>query len=142
MKINSVDAGFSVAPQILASDMTAVAAAGFRSVICNRPDGEGSDQPPFSEIEAAARAAGLAAIYQPVEPGRISDAQVAAFAGACAAAGGPVLAYCRTGTRSITLWSLGQAGRRPLPEILACASAAGYDLMALAPRIDSRAAAP
>ena len=63
MIIKAFNAGLSVSPQILPEDIAAIAAAGFRSVMCNRPDGEAADQPAFAEIEAAARAAGLEAAY-------------------------------------------------------------------------------
>jgi sulfide:quinone oxidoreductase len=63
MIIKAINAGLSVSPQVLPEDISAIAAAGFRSVMCNRPDGEGADQPAFAEIEAAARAAGLEAAY-------------------------------------------------------------------------------
>lgn len=139
MKINRVDDIISVAPQILASDLADIAAAGFRTVICNRPDGEGNDQPLFSEIAAAAGAAGLDAIYLPVESGKVTDGDVAAFGRALEAAPRPVLAYCRTGTRSITLWSLSRAGEVPLTEILTRTQAAGYDMSAAVERIARRA---
>jgi sulfide:quinone oxidoreductase len=63
MIIKAINAGLSVSPQVLPEDISAIAAAGFRSVMCNRPDGEAADQPAFAEIEAAARAAGLEAAY-------------------------------------------------------------------------------
>ena len=65
MQINKVTDALSVSPQITAEDVAAIRDAGFRAIICNRPDGEGADQPNFEEIEAAARAAGLEARYLP-----------------------------------------------------------------------------
>jgi sulfide:quinone oxidoreductase len=124
-----------VSPQIRASDLPALRAAGCRAVICNRPDGEGPDQPTFVEIEAAARAQGLDARYLPVESGKVSDADVAQFKAALASLPGPVLAYCRSGMRSATLWALSRAGEQDFSEILATAKAAGYDLGALATRM-------
>ena len=59
MDIRKINRGLSVSPQIAPADMAELKMAGFRSIICNRPDGEGNDQPTFSEIEAAARSAGL-----------------------------------------------------------------------------------
>ncbi len=105
-------------------------------MICNRPDGEGADQPAFAEIETAARAAGLQAAYQPVISGQVKDADAEAFGALLATLPKPVFAYCRSGTRSATLWSLSEAAHgRPLPEILAATKAAGYDMAAVVRRI-------
>lgn len=125
----------SVSGQISPQDVASAKDAGFRAIICNRPDGEGADQPGFHEIETAAKAAGLEVRYIPVAGGMVSEADVAAFEAALRALPGPVLAYCRTGTRSATLWSLAQATRLPLTEILAATSAAGYDMGGVARRI-------
>lgn len=124
-----------MSPQLAASDLPAIQAAGFRSIICNRPDGEGSDQPTFQEIEAAAREHGIEAHYLPVQSANVTDAQGAQFAELTQRLPGPVLAYCRTGMRAATLWGLSEAACRPLPEISAAGNAAGYDLDALMLRI-------
>jgi sulfide:quinone oxidoreductase len=135
MEIKRISDDLSVSGQVMAADLAAVAAAGFRSIIVNRPDGEGADQPSFAEIAAAAGAHGLSCRYLPVTPGKVADADAAAFAEAVAALPKPILAFCRTGTRSVTLWSLAEAGRRPLPEILAAAKAAGYDMGGIVRRV-------
>lgn len=135
MQVNQIDDRLSVAPQIRAADVADLAAAGFRAIICNRPDGEGPDQPTGDEIAVAAAEAGLAFRYLPIVSGKVGDEDAAAFAAALAALPGPALAYCRTGTRSATLWSLAEAGRRPLPEILRRTKAAGYDMNGIARRI-------
>ncbi|MGD9293640.1 MAG: TIGR01244 family sulfur transferase [Roseobacter sp.] len=135
MEIKRLTDKVSVAPQILADDMTAIKEAGFRGIICNRPDGEGADQPSFEEIDAAAKAAGIEARYVPVQSGMVTDEDVAAFAEALEDLQRPVLAYCRTGTRSATLWSFHEARKRPMPEILAATKAAGYDMNGVARRI-------
>ncbi|MDR9484643.1 MAG: TIGR01244 family sulfur transferase [Sediminimonas sp.] len=125
----------AVAPQIAPDDVAELAAQGYRAIICNRPDGEGSDQPAYSEIAAAAEKAGIDARYLPVVSGKVSDDDATAFGAALRDLPGPVLAYCRTGTRSATLWSLSAAASRPVPEILAAAQAAGYDMAGVARRI-------
>ncbi|MDZ7787104.1 MAG: TIGR01244 family sulfur transferase [Halofilum sp. (in: g-proteobacteria)] len=111
MTPHRIDDTLSVSPQIAPSDIAELRAAGYRSVICNRPDGEGTDQFEFEEIEAAAREAGLEARYLPVQSGRVTDADASAFAAALRELPGPTLAYCRSGTRSATLWSLTAAAR-------------------------------
>lgn len=136
MTAKPISPALSVSEQILPQDIAALAAAGFRSVICNRPDGEGPDQPAFAQIEAAAKAAGLQAVYLPIIPGKIGDADVLAFGTLMDELPKPVLAYCRTGTRSTSLWSLLQAGRgQPVGEILTAATGAGYDMSGLVPRM-------
>ncbi|KVK99056.1 bifunctional protein tyrosine phosphatase family protein/NAD(P)/FAD-dependent oxidoreductase [Burkholderia territorii] len=125
----------SVSPQIAATDLPALHAAGIRTIVCNRPDGEGADQPNVAEIRAAAAPLGIAVHYLPVDTGKVTDEQARQFDALVASLAGPVLAYCRSGTRSATLWALSQAGRRPVGDIVAIAAAAGYDLGALAPRL-------
>ncbi|MEQ3643166.1 MAG: TIGR01244 family sulfur transferase [Paracoccus sp. (in: a-proteobacteria)] len=126
---------FAVSPQITPQDIPALKAQGYRAIIANRPDGEGADQPTFAEIEAAAHAAGMQARYIPISGGVVGDDDVEAFRSALRAMPGPVLAYCRSGTRSATLWSLAQADDMPLPQILAATSTAGYDLSGVVRRI-------
>ncbi len=135
MDIRKISDKVSVSPQITAEDIAKIAADGFRAIICNRPDGEGADQPSFEEIEAAAKAAGIEARYVPVTAGMVRDADVAAFGAALKDVQRPVLAYCRTGTRSATLWSFHESKKRPMPEILAKTQAAGYDMNGVARRI-------
>ena len=135
MEIRNITPQLAVSPQIRPEDLDAIRDRGFRSVICNRPDGEAGDQPTFEEIEAAAAAAGLEARYLPVRTGLVRDEDAEAFSTALRDLPGPVLAYCRSGTRSATLWSLAEAGARALPDILAAARAAGYDMNGVARRI-------
>ena len=128
MQINTIDTEISVSPQITAADVAEIAKAGFKTIICNRPDGEGNDQPLFHEIEEAAGKRSIATHYLPVKSGVVSDDDAASFGKMLDAAPKPVLAYCRTGTRSVTLWSLSRAGKMALPDVLAKAKDAGYDM--------------
>ncbi|MBS3958420.1 MAG: TIGR01244 family phosphatase [Xanthomonadaceae bacterium] len=120
--------GLEVCGQIEPTDVATLAAAGVRTLVCNRPDGESPGQPAYREIEAEARRHGLQCAFLPVVGGQIDATQVAAFDRLLAEAPGPVFAYCRSGMRCTVLWALSQAGRRPWPELLATAAAAGYDL--------------
>lgn len=131
----------SVAPQIAVADIAAIAEAGFTTLIGNRPDGEADDQPETAALAAEARRHGLAFVHQPVVGSAIGAADVDAFNAALARATGPVLAFCRTGTRSATLWALGQARGRAADDVLADAARAGYDLAELRPRLEAAAAA-
>ena len=100
----------SITSQITANDIAAIKAAGFEAIICNRPDGEALfGQPAFKDIEAAAKAAGLTVSYQPIHPGRMTESDAVVFAGSLRASPKPILAYCRTGTRSAALWLQVQA---------------------------------
>ena len=129
-----LDESISVAGQVTARDIADAAAQGFTAVINNRPDGEQPGQPAGSEIEAAARAAGLDYTAIPVTHAGFNDAQAAAMRDALAAARGPVLAYCRTGTRSTLLWALARAKMGDRAESLQSkAAAAGYDLSPILP---------
>ena len=135
MDIRPLTAELSVAPQIAITDLREIANAGFRSVICNRPDEESPEHPSFGEIERAAVECGLQLRYLPAEPGKVSDPQGAAFAKLMAELPKPVLAYCRTGMRSTTMWALTQAGSMPFPQIIERASKAGFDLKGVIRRI-------
>jgi uncharacterized protein (TIGR01244 family) len=121
---------FEVSPQITPDEARQAAAGGVVLIINNRPDGEAPDQPTNAEIEAAARAGGAEYLYLPVV-GRPTPAQAKAQAEAVAAAKGPVLAFCRSGTRSITTWALGEAATgRDKAELARLGAGAGYDLSA------------
>jgi len=118
-----------VAPQISLAEVEKARAQGIRLIINNRPEGESDDQTPGIAIETAARAAGMDYISIPVTHAGFSDGQVQAMAVALEQAEGPVLAYCRSGTRSTLLWALAEASRGANPTVLAAqAGQAGYDL--------------
>ncbi|MCC2594825.1 TIGR01244 family phosphatase [Pusillimonas sp. MFBS29] len=108
--INALTEDFAVAPQLAPEDMQAVADAGFRSVIINRPDMEGGpDQPLSSEVMAAAHVAGLEVVYQPVVSGAMTADDVVLFAKNLKSLPAPVLAFCRTGTRCTYLFQAASA---------------------------------
>lgn len=135
MEIKTINAEISVAPQITPDEVQKLADQGFRALICNRPDGEAADQPNYSEIEAAAKKAGLEIRNLPIVSGKVSDQDAADFGAAMQELPRPILAYCRTGTRSATLWSLSQANRMSVADILAATKAAGYDMGGVVRRI-------
>ncbi|KZB70141.1 MULTISPECIES: bifunctional protein tyrosine phosphatase family protein/NAD(P)/FAD-dependent oxidoreductase [Thalassospira] len=135
MEIKTISNGFSVSPQIVADDVKEIAKRGFRSIVCNRPDGEGADQPTFEEISNAAKEAGLEVRYQPIVSGKVSDDDARDFGRLFDELPKPVFAYCRTGTRSTTLWSLSQAATLDTSEILRATKAAGYDMGGVVRRI-------
>jgi sulfide:quinone oxidoreductase len=138
MQTRSLTDKLSVSSQLTPTDLTAVADQGIRSIINNRPDGETSDQPTSAEIETGAAALGLGYRYIPVVPGQIHDEDIANFSAALAELEAPVLAFCRTGTRSASLWALSAAADIASSDLLSTARTAGSDLDTLKPRLDTR----
>jgi len=120
---------FTTAPQISIADVAEAARQGFKTLISNRPDGEEPGQPTAAEIAAAAEAAGLAFHHIPVRGGPTPE-QVEATQAVLQEADLPVLAFCRSGTRSIVTWSLSQAtsGALSRSELVGLGREAGYDL--------------
>lgn len=135
MDIKDVSEGFAVAPQMLESDMVALADRGFTTIICNRPDGEEAHQPLVNDMREAAQSAGLAFHHIPVSGGEFPAGAIAAFRAVRRGAEGKVLGYCRTGTRSITLEVLANPAGYDAETRIRQASAAGYDLSALKGRL-------
>jgi len=128
-------------PQIGLPEIDEAVARGIALIVNNRPEGEGDDQTAGSEIEAAAKAAGMDYVAIPVTHAGFSQAQVTAMADALASAKGPVLAYCRSGTRSTLLWALARASAGESPERIAeQAAGAGYDVAPVRAIMDMLAA--
>jgi uncharacterized protein (TIGR01244 family) len=121
--------GFFVAPQITPDDVAIVKALGVTLIINNRPDNEEAGQPGGAAIEAAARAAGIAYVAIPVAGMRIGPTQLDAFDEAVAKNDGPILAYCRSGTRSAVLRAYARArAGDPVNQIIDEAADAGYNI--------------
>ena len=138
LDLRRIDDRISVAPQITPEDVAAIRAAGFGTVINNRPDGEEPGQPSASAVAAACADAGLAYHAIPVGHAGFTHDQVTQTIDVLASADGPVLAYCRSGTRSCHLWALAQAGLGEAPEaVIAAAAGAGYDLSGARPLLDA-----
>ncbi len=108
MNVQSLSPEFAATGQITPDQLPEIAAAGFKSIICNRPDEESPGQPAFSEVARAAEQAGLQARHLPVVSGQVSDAHGVAMAQLLRELPAPVLAYCRSGARSTGLWQLAQ----------------------------------
>jgi uncharacterized protein (TIGR01244 family) len=130
--IRRVTDAFSVAPQITEADVEAIAKAGYKTLVANRPDGEGGvDQPRMGSIRAKAESLGLTFAAVPFS-GAPTPEIVERMGHILNEAPQPVLAYCRTGTRSITAWALVHAGQGAAGDIINAAADAGYDLSSLA----------
>ncbi len=136
MDIKKIDDGISVSGQIQPDDIAAIKQAGFTTVINNRPDGEAPDQPAGADIAQAAQDAGLNYVAIPMGRDGVSPDMVNATRQAMADSQGPVFAFCRSGTRSTTLWALSQAGTQSADSIINSAAQAGYDISHLAGHLD------
>jgi uncharacterized protein (TIGR01244 family) len=131
---------FAVAGQLELADIARASSDGFVAVVVNRPDGEDPGQPHEAEMKAAAEAAGMRFVSLPYQ-GQTPPGVVAETAALLDETKGPVLAYCRTGKRSIMAWALAQAlsGARRPDEIIALADKAGYDLQGARGALDTLA---
>ncbi|MDX1709849.1 MAG: TIGR01244 family sulfur transferase [Rhodovibrionaceae bacterium] len=129
---------FHTGAQVGEADFEKLAAAGFKSVINNRPDDEEPGQLDHERAAAAAERAGLAYRYVPVSPTSIGEEDVESFARALEELPKPVFAHCRSGMRSTALWALSQVSERGIDDVMGRAAAAGYDLSALRSRLESR----
>ncbi|WP_172296804.1 TIGR01244 family sulfur transferase [Pseudoruegeria sp. HB172150] len=137
MDIRRITPEYAVAPQIEPTDMATLAAEGFRTVINNRPDSEVPPELQSDTMRAAAEAAGLDYVENPVVNGAMTMDMVIGQGAAIEASEGPVFAYCRSGTRSSIVWALSQAGTQPTDDLLKAAQDAGYDLGGLRGQIDA-----
>lgn len=136
MDVRVISDDFAVSPQIQPGDAKEIAAQGYVAVICNRPEAEEDGQPDMATIRAKLQDAGVAFHHLPVSGGNFPQAAVDAFRAVRTGTPGKVLAYCRTGTRSITLEMLANPGEVSVAERLARAKDAGYDLSGLADRLN------
>jgi uncharacterized protein (TIGR01244 family) len=140
MALKKLTNDFVVSAQITESDIIEAAKNGFVAIIGNRPDGEDAGQPSAEVTAVLARKHGLKFAHIPVITGAIRDADVAKMAAELAAANGPVLAYCRSGTRATLMWALAQAGHMPADAIFAATAKAGVDITPVKAEILQRAA--
>ena len=133
-----LSAQFSVAPQIGIEDVAEAKAQGFALVINNRPDGEEPAAPQGEQISTACAAEGLAYAAIPIGHAGFSHAQIDALDKLLASATGPILAYCRSGTRSAHLWALTRArAGDEVDGIVEAAAKAGFVLSGLRPMRDA-----
>ena len=128
MEIKRISPFLSVSPQIYAAHVERLAKQGFKTIINNRPDNETDDQPLEEELSAEAARHGMEFISIPVIPGELTEQNVKEFGDAMSRVTGPVLAYCRSGMRSTSLWALHEARHMGSDSIIEFASTIGYDL--------------
>ena len=139
MKITPVTDTLSVAAQPSEAEIAALAEHGATLLINNRPDGEEPGQPGTDREREAAAGAGLDYLHLPVTGPSLSREDVDRFREAVLAAPGPVVAHCRSGTRSLTLWAIGEvlAGRLSRDDLLDYGAERGFDLSGAARWLDA-----
>lgn len=136
MDIRALTPTYAVSPQIAPEDLPAIKAAGYVTVIDNRPDGEIPGHLHTETMRAAAEAAGLRFIANPVIGGAITEENVAEQRAAIQASEGPVFAYCASGNRSSVVWALAHAGTAPADTLIGTAAQFGYNLEWLRPALE------
>ena len=141
MDIRPLTPDYAVSPQIDPEDFSAIKAAGYTRVIDNRPDAEIPASHHTSKMQAAAEAAGVEFVANPVIGGALTMANVTAQAEAISTSSGPVLAYCASGNRSSICWALAKAGEMPADDLIGIPARQGYNLEALRSQIEALAKA-
>lgn len=137
MDIRALTPTYAVSPQIELADLAAIKAAGFTTVIDNRPDGEIPPHLHAVQMQAAAQALGLHFVINPVISGGLTAANITAQTAAVAASDGPVFAYCASGNRCSVVWALMSAGSRPADELIGIPARFGYNLEHLRSQLDA-----
>ncbi|SLN19789.1 Beta-lactamase hydrolase-like protein [Roseovarius litorisediminis] len=138
MDLRRITDDFSVSPQIECEDVADIAAAGFRSILCNRPDDEELGQCAYDDVAKAAADAGLAVRSVPIISGRVTPEDAQAFRAALEEMPKPILAYCRSGTRCTMLWSIASFGALDPDQIVSAAADAGYDVSGLVRQLQQK----
>jgi uncharacterized protein (TIGR01244 family) len=127
MTMIKLSESLAVSPQIAPEDVAEIAAAGYKVLINNRPDGEAQDQPASAEIASAAQAAGLEYHHMPVTMMNFPGPDFDAMTDLMDDPERPVFAFCRTGTRCANLWVSSQDPAEQ-PAAADQASGQGFDL--------------
>ncbi|MDP3195756.1 TIGR01244 family sulfur transferase [Tabrizicola sp.] len=139
MDIRAITPDYAVSPQIEPGDLPAIKAAGYVTVIDNRPDGEIPPHLHTDQMRAAAEALGLTFVANPVIGGAMTMENVTAQGAAIAASSGPVFAYCASGNRSSVVWALANVGKHPADDLIGLPARFGYQLEHLRPQIEAMA---
>ncbi|MCH2163373.1 MAG: TIGR01244 family sulfur transferase [Marinovum sp.] len=138
MTYRRITPDYSVSAQIMPADIEALKEAGFKTILCNRPDNETNVDHCSKAVQDAVEAAGLKFEALPFNQMTLTEETVAEQRRIITSAEAPVLAYCASGTRCSTIWALGEAqfGEMSAPDILKSAADAGYDLRGVGPILD------
>jgi len=137
MKIHRITPDFAVSGQCAPEDFSKIAAWGFTTLLCNRPDRENPVTLQASRLRAPAETAGLRFEMLPIIPGSLPPGHITDLQRLRQESAGPILAYCASGMRSALLWALSEAGSRPTDHILRDTAAVGFVLESLRPQLDA-----
>lgn len=138
MDLKQLSSQLSVSGQIAVSDIAQIRAAGIKTIICNRPDGESADQPSSEALQQACLAQGIGWFYLPIIPGKINVHQSNQFKALMLAQEGAVLAFCRTGMRSTSLWAMSEVAEQGLDRVIGQAAGIDYDLTGLRQKLQQQ----
>ena len=141
MDLKPLTADFTASPQIDPGDIAEIARLGYTVVINNRPDGEAPGQPASAVLKAACEQQGLAYVHIPMLGVAASADDIASMARILEAGRGPVVAFCRSGTRSTFRWALARAAHETPKTLIDAARSGGFDLSGLTPELKARYAA-
>ncbi len=141
MNLKKVSPRFFISDQLSVTDIGIAAAQGIRTIVNNRPDGEEQTQPTSDELREAAESLGLGFVDLPIKPGKITDEHIEKFEALSRDTPAPMLSFCRSGARAMSLWALAEARTLNVDVVLATAEEAGHDLESLRDRLVARAAA-
>lgn len=136
MDIREITPRYCVSPQISVEDIPSLVELGFTSLICNRPDVEIPPSHQAAAMQAAAEAAGLTFVINPLTHDSMTEDRLGLQRQVLDQSSGKVLAYCASGTRSTVAWILGHAGSIPVDELFLAAAQGGYQLDALRPQVE------
>jgi len=139
MQFNTLSDDYSVSPQIDVADVPSIAQAGFKSVICNRPDQENPESRQIEAIKAAVEAAGMDFAENVFDPSSFGPDKIERQTDLLAQLPGPIFAYCASGNRCSVVWAFTQAGRVATDRILDATTGAGYQLAHLRPQLEMMA---
>ena len=127
-----------VNPQLQVEDLEALNAVGIRAIVCNRPDNESDDQPSSKAIAEAAAKLNMSFAYLPLTPKlQARDGDAETFAKIINETQGEIVAYCKTGKRSVSLWALSQRDELSTDEIINTAAQSGFDISILEEQLDT-----
>ena len=135
MQLRPLTDQITLADQLTEADLVEIVAAGFKTVICNRPDEEGEAHLSASDAQSMLEANGVDFHYLPVNGAAITDQDAANHNALLASASAPVLTYCRTGTRCAKLWALGQSGQADADSLVSKVADTGLNIADIRDRL-------
>ena len=138
MQFNKLSETYTVSPQITPADVATIAAQGYKTIICNRPDPEVPADCTAAAIRAAAETAGLGFYENPFDAHSFCMQTVETQQALCTDCATPILAYCASGNRCSIVWAFTQARTTPADQLIETAAQVGYSLAHLRPALQAQ----